>query len=139
MAIQEQVANPTSFNYQYSLAFVVVVDHHRGHHRGGGDPGGHRASPSSSTLLGTYAPLQLSNLTFVLFAFGALTYASHPEGVLEFQKRTWTLRFQRWIFRQDGSAQPPTAMLAIAGGRGPGAMVNAEIVEARKRPGQSRG
>jgi hypothetical protein len=35
----------------------------------------------------------------VLFAFGALTYASHPEGVLEYQKRQWTMRFERLLFK----------------------------------------
>ena len=34
----------------------------------------------------------------VFFAFGALTYPAHPEGILEFQKRRWTLRFERMIF-----------------------------------------
>ncbi len=37
----------------------------------------------------------------VFFAFGALTYAAHPEGILEYQKRRWTLRFERLIFHTD--------------------------------------
>ena len=43
----------------------------------------------------TYAPQRFQGLTVVLFAFGALTYSLHPEGVLEFQKRRWTARFER--------------------------------------------
>ena len=35
----------------------------------------------------------------MLFAFGALTYAQHPEGVLEYQKRRSTMRFERLFFR----------------------------------------
>ena len=46
----------------------------------------------------------------VFFAFGALTYAAHPEGILEFQKRRWTLRFERMIFHTD----------PLAPGRAPG-------------------
>ena len=40
-------------------------------------------------ILTTILPARIgaSSLTVVLFAFGALTYAQHPEGVLEFQKR----------------------------------------------------
>ena len=45
----------------------------------------------------TYLPARFggNSLVIVLFAFGALTYAAHPEGILEFQKRRWTLRFER--------------------------------------------
>ena len=55
----------------------------------------------------TYLPARFggNSLTFVLFAFGALTYAAHPEGILEFQKRRWTLRFERLLF-SDRSVQP---------------------------------
>ncbi|HEY5097915.1 MAG TPA: hypothetical protein VII46_07690, partial [Acidimicrobiales bacterium] len=31
--------------------------------------------------------------------FGALTYAAHPEGILEYQKTRWTLRIQGLLFR----------------------------------------
>ena len=50
-------------------------------------------------LLG-YAPARFADLTFVLFAFGALTYAQHPEGVLEFQKRRSMQRFEPIIERR---------------------------------------
>ena len=45
-------------------------------------------------ILTTILPARIgaSSLTVVLFAFGALTYAQHPEGVLEFQKRKGTQR-----------------------------------------------
>ncbi len=62
----------------------------------------------------TYLPARFggNSLTFVLFAFGALTYAAHPEGVLEFQKRRWTLRFERLFFKkQDEGATFHTGAL----------------------------
>ena len=37
----------------------------------------------------------------MLFAFGALQYAPHPEGVLEFQKRRSTMRFERLFFSRE--------------------------------------
>ncbi|HXW38848.1 MAG TPA: ABC transporter permease, partial [Acidimicrobiales bacterium] len=100
LAIQQQSVNTAEFNYQISLAFVVIV-----------------VTTGVSTIEGalqagfgfvvieqllTYLPARLggNSLTFVLFAFGALTYAAHPEGVLEFQKRRWTLRFERLFFKQ---------------------------------------
>ena len=39
----------------------------------------------------------------MLFAFGALTYAAHPEGVLEYQKRRSTQRFERLFFNRGGA------------------------------------
>jgi branched-subunit amino acid ABC-type transport system permease component len=100
LAIQQQSVNTAEFNYQISLAFVVIV-----------------VTTGVSTIEGalqagfgfvviqqllTYLPSRFggNSLTFVLFAFGALTYAAHPEGVLEFQKRRWTLRFERLFFHR---------------------------------------
>ena len=52
------------------------------------------------TQLLTYLPCRFggSSLVIVLFAFGALQYARHPEGVLEFQKRRSTQWFERQLF-----------------------------------------
>ena len=59
----------------------------------------------------TYLPARFggNSLIFVLFAFGALTYAAHPEGILEFQKRRWTLRFERLLFGDRNAAAPGVA------------------------------
>jgi branched-subunit amino acid ABC-type transport system permease component len=101
LAIQQQSVNTQEFNYQISLAFVVIV-----------------VTTGVSTIEGalqagigfvviqqllTYLPGRFggNSLTFVLFAFGALTYAAHPEGILEFQKRRWTLRFERLLFKRE--------------------------------------
>jgi branched-subunit amino acid ABC-type transport system permease component len=108
--IQQQQVSPALFNYQISLVFVVVV-----------------VTTGASTVEGalqagfgfvilqqllTYVPARLggNSLVVVFFAFGALTYAAHPEGILEFQKRRWTLRFERLIFHTD----------PVASGRVPG-------------------
>ena len=52
----------------------------------------------------TYVPGRIggNSLLIIFFAFGALTYVAHPEGILEFQKRRWTLRFEK-------TAAPATA------------------------------
>ena len=54
-------------------------------------------------ILTTVLPARIgaSSLTVVLFAFGALTYAAHPEGVLEYQKRKSTLRFEKLFFPRE--------------------------------------
>ena len=81
-----------SFNYELSLVFVVVVVI-----TGVSTVEGAIAAGVGLTIieqLVTYVPGRFGgeSLVFMLFAFGALTYASHPEGVLEFEKRTWTAR-----------------------------------------------
>ncbi len=119
LAISHGVASATTFNYEYSFAFVVVVITTGVSTIEGAIQAG-IAFTVIQYLLQNYAPAQLSGLTIVIFAFGALTYTKHPQGVLEYQKRTWTLRFQRWVFRTGGSdggteAPPPTGTGAHAG------------------------
>ncbi len=102
-SIQQQVINAGNWNAEFSLVLVVLV-----------------VTTSVTTLegaiqagVGFYFLQQVfieflpkiglggvgaSSLTVALFAFGALTYASHPEGVLEYQKRRWNDRFERLFF-----------------------------------------
>jgi branched-chain amino acid transport system permease protein len=97
-AIQQQAVNPELFNSTLSLVYVVVV-----------------VTTGTATVEGalqagfgfvilqqllTYVPQRLggNSLVIVFFAFGALSYTSHPEGILEYQKRTWTQRFERLVF-----------------------------------------
>jgi branched-subunit amino acid ABC-type transport system permease component len=99
LTIQTQSVSGAAFNYEFSLAFVVIV-----------------VTTGVSTVEGainagfgfvviqqllTYLPARFggTSLVFVLFAFGAFTYAAHPEGILEFQKRRWTQRMERLVFR----------------------------------------
>ncbi|MGO8873092.1 MAG: ABC transporter permease subunit [Acidimicrobiales bacterium] len=133
MSIQQQQVNPALFNYQISLVFVVVV-----------------VTTGVSTVEGainagfgfvilqqllTYVPARFggNSLVIVFFAFGALTYSAHPEGILEYQKRRWTLRMERLIFRSDDTVgMPPGAYLAGAldhDGAGNGAFAAHQAVE----------
>ncbi len=108
-SIQQQAVNAQAFNYEFSLAFVVIV-----------------VTTGVSTVEGainagfgfvviqqllTYLPARFggNSLVFVLFAFGALNYAQHPEGILEYQKRRWTLRMERLIFRPRAAVTLPSA------------------------------
>ena len=86
LTIQQQSVSAEGFNYEFSLAFVVIV-----------------VSTGVSTVEGainagiafvviqqllTYLPARFGgdSLVFVLFAFGAINYAAHPEGVLEYSE-----------------------------------------------------
>jgi branched-subunit amino acid ABC-type transport system permease component len=125
LSIQQQQVNPQLFVYELSLVFVVVV-----------------VTTGSSTVEGavqagfgyvvlqqllTYVPARLggNSLVVVFFAFGALTYAAHPEGILEYQKRRSTLRIQGILFKSAGVDPGPAPGGAALGavspnGIGPG-------------------
>ena len=119
LVIQQGVANPQQFNYVFSLAFVVIVVT-TGVTTVEGAIQGAFGYVIIQKLLG-YAPQQFANLTFVLFAFGALTYAQHPEGILEFQKRRSMQRFEplfeRWFPGRDSDPGPQDERV-MAGGLG---------------------
>lgn len=110
LAVQQTVIAPAQFDYQLSLAFVVIV-----------------VTTGVTTVEGAiqaglgfvvvqqllqYAPQRFEGLTFVLFAVGALTYAAHPEGIVEYQKRRWTARAERVVLRKSGS---PGATATLSG------------------------
>ncbi len=111
LVIQQQVVNPNQFNTQLSLAFVVIVLTTGVQTVEGAIQAGMGYVVTQQIL--TYAPPRFQGLTFVLFAFGALTYAAHPEGILEFQKRRSTMRFQRWFF-SGGGGRPEDLSLALS-------------------------
>jgi branched-chain amino acid transport system permease protein len=96
--IQQQVGNAEQWSYQLSVAFVVIVVTTGVSTVEGAIQGGVGFVVSQQLL--TYLPGRLggSSLVFVGFAFGALTYAAHPEGVLEYQKARSTLWWQKRIF-----------------------------------------
>jgi hypothetical protein len=60
------------------------------------------------------ARIGAGSLTVALFAFGALTYAAHPEGVLEYQKRRWNQRFERLFFNRGSPKSPESPELTPA-------------------------
>jgi ABC-type branched-subunit amino acid transport system permease subunit len=85
-------ANPDQFRTELGLAFVVIVVT-TGVTTVEGAIQGAFGYEVIQKLLG-YLPSRFAPMLFVLFAFGALTYAQHPEGILEFQKRRGTERFE---------------------------------------------
>jgi branched-chain amino acid transport system permease protein len=105
LALQQTVIAPGQFNYQLSLAFVVVVVT-----TGVGTVEGAIQAGVGLVVveqLLQYAPARFQGLAFVLFAVGALTYAAHPEGMVELEKRRWTARAERALARRrSGSATP---------------------------------
>ena len=118
-SIQQQHVSPVDWNTSFSLVLVVLV-----------------VTTSVSTVEGaiqagiglfvieqllTYLPSRFGgpSLTIVLFAFGALTYAQHPEGVLEFQKRKGTMRFERLFFAREAEAEERrTRAISTSGANG---------------------
>jgi branched-chain amino acid transport system permease protein len=103
LTIQQQSVNPAEFSYELSLAFVVTVIT-----TGVGSIEGAIQAGMGFVVIQqvlTYLPSRYggTGVLFVLIAFGSLTYAAHPEGLLEYQKRRWTMRFERLIF----SGEPP--------------------------------
>jgi hypothetical protein len=90
------------WNYNYSLIFIVLVV----------TTGVATVEGAIQAGIGFYVVTQLltylpgrfggTSLVIVLFAFGALQYARHPEGVIEFQKRRSTLWLERHLFDRGG-------------------------------------
>jgi ABC-type branched-subunit amino acid transport system permease subunit len=108
----QQSITPADFNYQFSLIFVVVVV----------TTGVRTVEGAIQAGLGfvvvqqllSYLPGRWGNggLAIVFFALAALTYAAHPEGVVEYQKRLWTERAEHWLRR--GKRGLPSMALAGA-------------------------
>jgi ABC-type branched-subunit amino acid transport system permease subunit len=98
LTIQQQSVSAQEFNYQLSLAFVVIVVSTGVNTVEGAINAGFGFVVIQQLL--TYLPARFggNSLVFVLFAFGAINYAAHPEGVLEYQKRRSTLRMQNRFF-----------------------------------------
>jgi branched-chain amino acid transport system permease protein len=104
-SMEQQVVNPTDWNTEFSLVLVVLVVTTSVTTVEGAVQAGIGFFVTEQ-ILTTILPARIgaSSLTVVLFAFGALTYAKHPEGVLEYQKRRSTARFERLFFSKGGPA-----------------------------------
>ena len=122
-ALYQTSVTPDYFNVSFSLVFVVVVVTTGVSTVEGAIQAG--IGLTVTFQLVTYLPGRLGgqSLVFVLFAFGALTYAQHPEGVLEYQKRRSTQRFERLLSGHSRTASTggggpgrPTAAVASEGG-----------------------
>jgi branched-chain amino acid transport system permease protein len=101
-SLEQQVVSPTDWNSEISWVLVVLVVTTSVTTVEGAIQAGIGFFVTEQ-ILSTVLPARIgaSSLTVVLFAFGALTYAAHPEGVLEYQKRRWTARFERLFFSKD--------------------------------------
>jgi len=109
-SLEQQVVNPNDWNATFSLVLVVLVVTTSVTTVEGAIQAGIGFFVTEQ-ILTTILPARIgaSSLTVVLFAFGALTYAQHPEGVLEFQKRKGTARFERLFFSRGSPAEDSPA------------------------------
>jgi branched-subunit amino acid ABC-type transport system permease component len=100
-SMEQRVVNPTDWNADIGLVLVVLVVTTSVTTVEGAIQAGVGFFVTEQ-ILTTILPARIgaSSLTVVLFAFGALTYAAHPEGVLEYQKRRWNQRFERLFFNR---------------------------------------
>jgi ABC-type branched-subunit amino acid transport system permease subunit len=108
VTIGAQVANSAQWSYSFSLIFIVLVVTTGVATVEGAIQAGIGFFVTSQLL--TYLPGRFGggSLVIVLFAFGAVQYAKHPEGVLEFQKRQGNMRFERLLFPKEYYALHPT-------------------------------
>ncbi len=104
------------FVYELSLVFVVIVVTTGARTIEGAIQAGMAYAVIQQLL--TYLPSRFAALLPVVFGLGALTYARHPEGAVEFQKRLWTRRLLGLLGRAgpDNAATEPGAGGAGAGG-----------------------
>jgi branched-chain amino acid transport system permease protein len=104
----QQTVGPTDFNYFFSLVFVVVVVTTGVFTVEGAVQAGMAYAILAQLL--SYLPQRLTGIEPILFAFGAMTYASHPEGIVEYQKRRWLDRVERvlraWDARRRAGPAP---------------------------------
>jgi branched-chain amino acid transport system permease protein len=107
VTIQQQVANSAQWNYSFSLIFIVLVVTTGVSTVEGAIQAGMGFFVTGQLL--TYVPARIggSSLVIVLFAFGSLQFAKHPEGILEFQKRKSNQRFEQMFFAKEHYALNP--------------------------------
>jgi ABC-type branched-subunit amino acid transport system permease subunit len=107
VTIGQQVASPNEWNYSFSLVFIVLVVTTGMATVEGAIQAGIGFFVTGQIL--TYLPARLggSSLVIVLFAFGSLQFAKHPEGILEYQKRRSNLWFERRFFPKEYLAVHP--------------------------------
>jgi branched-chain amino acid transport system permease protein len=117
-SIQQQHVSPVDWNTTFSLVLVVLVVTTSVNTVEGAIQAGIGLFVIEQLL--TYLPSRFGgpSLTIVLFAFGALTYAQHPEGVLEYQKRRSTMRFERLFFAREAAAEELKAQAVSVGANG---------------------
>ena len=97
-----------SFNYSFSLFWLVLVVV-TGVHTVEGAVNAGMALVFFPELL-HHLPGRLADLEYVAFGFGAITYAKHPEGIVEYQKRRSIERVvgRRRRRQPEQPSEPPT-------------------------------
>jgi branched-chain amino acid transport system permease protein len=106
LASQVQHADSESFVYQFSLVFIVLVLT-TGARTVEGAINAAFAYVAIPEILGHFG--SLSVLEFALFGFGTIAYVKHPEGVLEFQKRSSIRKLNQLrgrLTRKDAAPDP---------------------------------
>ena len=100
------------FGYEFSLVWVVAVITTGAMTIEGAVQAGMGLAVFQQ-VLNLYVPARFNGIEFILFAVGTLTYAQHPEGIVEFQKTRWMNRIAKLFQRYDerrGRATPGTAI-----------------------------
>jgi ABC-type branched-subunit amino acid transport system permease subunit len=96
-----------SFNYFFSLFWLVLVVV-TGVRTVEGAVNAGMALVFFPELLHHF-PGRLADLEYVAFGFGAISYAKHPEGIVEYQKRRSIERAVTWRRRRQPEPAPPAA------------------------------
>lgn len=110
-AVQGPIS-PADFDYVLSLTFVVVVVTTGARTVEGAVQAG-MGFAVIQQVLNEVVPTRFQSLEIVLFAVGALTYAAHPEGIVEYQRTQWLGRVNRLLALLD------ERRAGTAGGSGP--------------------
>jgi ABC-type branched-subunit amino acid transport system permease subunit len=112
------------FGYEFSLVWVVAVITTGAMTLEGAIQAGMGLAVFQQ-ILNLYVPARFTGIEFVLFAVGTLTYAQHPEGIVEYQKTRWMNRIAKLFQRYDerrGRATPGTTVST------PGSTTTAQLV-----------
>ena len=125
-----QQVSADNFAYEFSLVFVVVVITTGSRTVEGAIQAGMGFSVIQ-LLLTLYVPARFSGIEPILFAGGAMTYAAHPEGIVEYQKSRWMVRVEQGVQRVRRAAGPQ-------GGSAPGAVRGTSGCAGRGGPGGER-
>jgi ABC-type branched-subunit amino acid transport system permease subunit len=109
--------NADLFAYEFSLVFVVAVITTGSRTIEGAVQAGIGYSVIQ-LLLTLYLPARFVGIEPILFAIGALTYASHPEGIVEYQKSRWMVRVSR-LFNAYDARRARNSGQPLGGAPGP--------------------
>ena len=88
--------------------------------------------PELLDLVGVSSSLQVP-VQFALFGFGAVSFARHPEGVVEANKRKSIQAVSRWVVRRFG--EPPSAGPALVTGPSSATVLDALESAGTREPG----